>query len=646
MNLYQPNPLLDSQFAPPDLEWLYRQQDVDGAQLTSRLAQLAPISFSNVTDGQRRRRLFELHSWDTNNFVWAIDNPAAPGSPGGTFPTNSRFGATGSASFSSLGYATPTLAHRDKKINLNYPLPVSNDPNEAVRQKWITDTYYMLKAILPPRAVDTPEELVQLSQYVINMVDFRDPDCTMTHWVNPDVLLVNVQTGAAAPTATTPVPTLMFTAAVPAGGTVGTLQFDQWGMEYNPVAINEVLAYSYQYWGLPPGGGGAGATPGQNRINRFFCELVNTLNSPELNSTIFPAGGPYMWNPGLSLGGFQSWQSDAVSKLPDPYASGCWDVVFTTDDPYSRPDPYRGQLMPFGNSFGLTPLSHTSFDNTLVATGTAGTSASGTVSDVVLTPLGYPPSASVNGIPAPTAANNYYYAIGNQDPDPNPNSNLVDDDPTPTQFWHDYQTAISAAASGYNTPPITAPTLFQTFSTAMDPINGTNSTTVATTSPVPLWPGVLPAGITTTTALPPNYSPYLNANASYRGNFNATVVSNPFTAATTGGGAYYWMCLRRPANPFAPVSAANPMVVVDSMRFPFIEGTAPLTGAGPGGAALRRPCLSCCHSPRPAPATAPRPPPRLRRPRSISRRRPPARHRLLGPALPALSGRSRRTEPE
>ena len=31
MNLYSPNPLLDSPFGPSDLEWLYRQQDVDGA---------------------------------------------------------------------------------------------------------------------------------------------------------------------------------------------------------------------------------------------------------------------------------------------------------------------------------------------------------------------------------------------------------------------------------------------------------------------------------------------------------------------------------------------------------------------------------------------------------------------------------------
>ena len=60
MNLYSPNPLLDSPYGPSDLEWLYRQQDVDGSTLTSRLSQLAPVSFTNTIDGQRRRRLFAL----------------------------------------------------------------------------------------------------------------------------------------------------------------------------------------------------------------------------------------------------------------------------------------------------------------------------------------------------------------------------------------------------------------------------------------------------------------------------------------------------------------------------------------------------------------------------------------------------------
>ena len=216
MNLYVPNPQLDSPFGYADLEWLYRQQDVDGSSLVSRLAQLAPISFSNTVDGQRRRRLFALDSWETNNFVWANDNPPStiasrPGSspttaashrsrtrsflPNSAAPTSAFFPPTASQPAVAARPADSSLAHRDKKINLNYPLPVSNDPNEAVRQKWISDTYQTLKAILPPLAVDTPEELAQLSQFVINIIDFRDTDGTMTHWRNPDVFL---RTGTAA----------------------------------------------------------------------------------------------------------------------------------------------------------------------------------------------------------------------------------------------------------------------------------------------------------------------------------------------------------------------------------------------------------------------------------------------------------------
>ena len=102
MNLYVPNAQLDSPFGYADLEWLYRQQDVDGSSLVSRLAQLAPISFSNTVDGQRRRRLYALDSWETNNFVWANDNPPSTVLPTGVFPNNSRFTPVQDASFLQL----------------------------------------------------------------------------------------------------------------------------------------------------------------------------------------------------------------------------------------------------------------------------------------------------------------------------------------------------------------------------------------------------------------------------------------------------------------------------------------------------------------------------------------------------------------
>ena len=365
MNLYVPNPQLDSPFGYADLEWLYRQQDVDGSSLVSRLAKLAPISFRNSVDGQRRRRLFALDSWDLNSYSWANDNPATPAAPNGVFQYNARYIPGADAGFTTLnvtsvpppgvapanpfiaGLPNPTnaapspafsLAHRDKKINLNYPLPVSNDPNEPIRQKWISDTYQTLKAILPPRAVDTPEELAQLSQYVINIIDFRDTDATMTHWVNPDVSMA-VWNGTGAPVTPVLIPT---GGALPANTALSNTngQFDQYGMEFNPIAINEVLAYSFlrRYNSTPT------PTP------RLFIELVNTLTSPEIGT---PANNASM----IDLSGFLS--TGTSPTLPTtPWDDACWDIVFTDDNVNNRPDPYLGQLQPPPATSSRPPQPH------------------------------------------------------------------------------------------------------------------------------------------------------------------------------------------------------------------------------------------------------------------------------------------------
>ena len=150
--------------------------------------------------------MFSVDSWELNNFVWAYDNPGSrlrQQQPGRISVGRQRRRSAVADPAASRRYVAghiypPALAHRDRKINLNFPLPVSNDPNEPVRQKWIRETYQMLKAVLPPMAVDTPEELAQLSQFVVNIVDFRDPDGTMTRFVNTD-LVVTPATSTAAP---------------------------------------------------------------------------------------------------------------------------------------------------------------------------------------------------------------------------------------------------------------------------------------------------------------------------------------------------------------------------------------------------------------------------------------------------------------
>ena len=545
MSLYRPNPLLDSPFAPPDLEWLYRSQDVDGPSLLSRLADLAPVSFTNTIDGQRRRRLFAVESWESNQFVWANDNSQ------NVFPFNSRFAPTANASFATasaaLGsyVAAPSLAHRDQKINLNYPLPVSNDPDEPIRRKWINDTYQLLKWILPPRAVDTPEELAQLSQFVINIIDFRDPDCTMTHWQNPDVTMA-VWNG----TGPTLAPVLILSGAAPptnmaVASTATPPVLDQYGMEYNPVALNEVLAFSYAYY---QGVGGAQA-------NRFFVELVNTLTQSAFAALPPPAGGGT--NPPdpslLDLGGFQY-------TLGDPYSGSCWDLVFTDDTPNSRPDPYRGELVQGGQFYALIPLNKDSF--TASAAGAAAGSSSSPGSDVTLVPLGPAgvplPAAGNPASTPPTPPTNFFYAFGNSPSNPAFETGT----PSPTTY---YPAGNGIAAN--------TPSLVQYLRPAADPFNG------PTTPTITWYPGVLPGVVadsdTSTGAAPPNYQSKL-----------------PTVTAGSQKTKYYWVCLRRPANPFAPVSAANPMLVVDAMRFPYIDGTAPLTGQGPNGGPTTVPNLT------------------------------------------------------
>ena len=95
----------------------------------------------------------------------------------------------------------------------------------------------------------------------------------------------------------------------------------------------------------------------------------------------------------------------------------------------------------------------------------------------------------------------------------------------------------------------------QYLSPAADPFNG------QATPKITWYPGVLPGVVadsgTSPGAAPPNYQSKL-----------------PTLTAGSQQTKYYWVCLRRPANPFAPVSAANPMLVVDAMRFPYIDGTA------------------------------------------------------------------------
>jgi hypothetical protein len=614
----------DLPFTASDLEWLYRYQDTDGASLQSRLAQLAPISFLNAADGQRRRRLFALDSWETNNFVWANDNPPvatvmnANNVPVvvGAFPDNSRFDPLANASYANLNvtpttvgnYAgsvgnhnypfnyfsalenyytnnniatngnsnfpanpnvgpnapgqypysnnlnppggsppnppstwpsetvdptrqgvlnwTPQLAHRDKKINLNSPLPVSNDCNEPIRQKWIRDTYTTLKDILPPHAVDTPQELAQLSQFVINIIDFRDPDATMTRWVNPDVT-VNV----AKLTGTGQNPTAQ-TAPTIALAPNGTGNLEQFGMEYNPIAINEALAYSFGSKSTSSTG-----TVSTQVVNRFFIELVNTLSQSATPGTTATQGTNTTPNPNVMIN-----PSDATSPRTGGLDLTNWELWIGEDNSLGRPDPITGQIgalvpsastgagLAAGSNYGPIPLSENAFVN--YTTPTSLNNVPLVLMALTSAPTPYPAEPAYQPATGTGTPANYYHVIGN----------------------------ASANAGSENNPPST---------TAMIGSNMQIETLINYKTAQSL--SSVQGNIGQTDWFDDSTS------TAQIGPYNLTPIPHPTTQGST---RYLWLYLRRPANPFLPGSSVNiapgqpgynPMVVVDSMRFLYTE---------------------------------------------------------------------------
>ncbi len=346
----------------------------------------------------------------------------------------------------------------------------------------------------------------------------------MTHWVNPDVVM---SLSAVSPTTNPPVLTM----------SVGSGSLDQYGMEYNPVAINETLAYTFQ----------SKVTGTAQTVSRFFIELVNTL--PAAFNTGYdyvntPANNYYGNASAINLGGFNY-------TLGDPYAGGCWDLVFTSDTPLNRPDPYRGEIVnntvSAGGVYALIPLNRDSFGPSppAVATAVGANPAAINQGDVTLLPVN--PAATTPTVtpvtatapPAGAPPINYFYVIG----DPASPTNTESNPPT----------------TGTNSPG--AASVTQNLQTGYDPAPGINPPMITPPPPFKWHPGILP-GTAAQTGPPPCYQANLPPPA-------------------TNQSQFYWVCLRRPANPFAPVSATNPMCVVDSMRFNYIDGTGSMQTTDP-----------------------------------------------------------------
>ncbi|MDB5349438.1 MAG: hypothetical protein JWN86_685 [Planctomycetota bacterium] len=278
MNVYDKT-AYDANFGVSDQEYIDRKGDVDAAILSTRLRNLVPALDINAT----MRNMFATDSWE-------IGTSAAP-----TATMGSTFGfprANTALSDGSLpkfeGVANlPSLMHGGRRINLNLPLPVSDDPYEPVRQKFCRDVYQMMKSVLYPpdgmtmldstgtRVPVPAETLAAIGQYAVNICDFRDPDGTMTAFSNYDLVLTDIQT-ASVPSTLAGFQSTTTTIKLPAGvakfsgaGANGT-PLVQWGMEYNPIAITEIVGY--QYIRKDPASKADMTTP------RLFIELVNTLS--------------------------------------------------------------------------------------------------------------------------------------------------------------------------------------------------------------------------------------------------------------------------------------------------------------------------------------------------------------------------------
>lgn len=546
LNFYLPN-RDDEPFGATDLEWLYRLHDVDGPSLTSRLKHLAPVSFTHPVEGALRRRLFSIESWERNNFVLAPDNP------GDLFAANSRFPSFSAgnapainalfaqraeipnASLLSLStfdknngpsfaprnvppgttpvvpIATPAIAHGDRRINLNFPLPHSYNPTEPVRLKWIAETYALLKLVLPPQAVDTPEELAALSQYVINIIDFRDPDNAITIFTNPDVQQVGARRMTVGATTVNLAPSIHLQYLFNGTAIANDPDYDpnpatnqnkflvQYGMEYNPIALNEVIGASFNY--ADPG---KGAEDRNSLINYLVVELVNTLTEDASGASPNPSA--------LDLKGWDF----VLVREEDPVTP--FDPLKPFFHPtFVRPDPTTGQvpatatggavavISPFSPTHGTTAPVVEQVLPVVVATGKKIT---------VPPPMAPAPPANdyprglnnpVPALPQAGGAPANYFTVGGRRYEgtaPDPAAPIIDNDiENPTEAYPDGSTTIigSDLIPAINDPALNVPSR----------------------------------------------------------------------------GRYFWLYLLRPANPLAdpnsdPTSAGyNPRVVVDSIRFPF-----------------------------------------------------------------------------
>jgi large repetitive protein len=380
MDLYNKT-TYDSPFSPADQEWLSRHGDIDDAGLAQRLPNLLPqILAANNARASIARNLFTVESWDLN--TWAAPSTSM-GLGFGSPRVTSTLSDTSPLRFANVANL-PSLVHGSKRMNLNLPLPPSNRSDEPVRQKYVRELYQLFKCVLAPPdgASLTAVQLAAIGQFAVNVVDFRDPDATMTAFANYDL---------------TYQPAITASTAVTSGGTPQTVVTQaesvmrpdptvannnpviQWGMEHNPIAFSEILGYTF----TRNQGGMATPTP------RLFVELVNTLTKD------FGATG----NGKASDLDLNAW--GMIITQDDPTATPPMD---TTTAPIERPNIVTGQL------------TKSTIDGYFVPLAGSGVGGPGSATPATVAPLATP----VRAMNAAGGAN--YYTMSNYINGANPQS--------------------------------------------------------------------------------------------------------------------------------------------------------------------------------------------------------------------------------
>lgn len=349
MNLYE-RKAEDAAFTLPDQEALDRHGDIDDSGLALRMRQLLPDLFVNDTNAAKKRRLFSFETWDLN----VASAPIGSLGPYFGFPNTNTTMSDGTTPVRMMQVASnPSLTHGGRRFNLNLPLPPSNLSDEPVRQKYVRELYQLMKSVLAPPdgAALTALQLAELGQFAVNVVDFRDTDATMTRFVNYDITYVDPLITAVAPPMGPPVNTITHPATVgkPTAAN-NTNPVIQWGMEFSPIAIDEILGYQFTRRNT--------TTSTDETTPRLFVELVNTLTKDRGTSGNGPAS-----NLDLNGWGFVITQDDP--SVPQP--------MDATTARVERPNVVTGQLSPDTINTFFVPLAGTGMGSTAVPAPLAST---------------------------------------------------------------------------------------------------------------------------------------------------------------------------------------------------------------------------------------------------------------------------------